>query len=146
MFFASPLRLCICALILLCCRTPAAASARCDDPRLVSDTFSLKKMPVTNRVKPAIPAAVLQQKIVGCIEVLFVVRTDGSVDEAAVSESSLPDVLNNAALVAVRQWRYEPFVRDGKPVAQRVMVMFHFGKQGTPSWSSSRDRAMWYGG
>jgi len=143
MFFAHSLRCGICVVVLLCCDTASAAVA-CDNPLVVTDTFGSKARRITNRVKPATPAAVRRLNVVGCIEVLFVVRPDGSVDEAAVSESSLPEVLNNAALAAVRQWRFDPFVREGKPIAQRVMVVFHFGKQGTPNWSSSRDRAVWY--
>jgi protein TonB len=40
--------------------------------------------------------------------------------------SDTPALLNQAAMDAVRQWQYEPFVKDGKavPVAFTVTVTF----------------------
>ncbi len=49
----------------------------------------------------------------------------GHVWKADIRESGGAD-LDEAALVAVRQWTFYPAVRDGRPVASRIRVPFHF--------------------
>ncbi|HEY5048034.1 MAG TPA: TonB family protein [Rhizomicrobium sp.] len=59
----------------------------------------------------------------GGVEVAFVVRTDGSVANAGVRYSSGFPALDAAAVDAVRNWRYYPAQRNGKPLAVRSNVI-----------------------
>ncbi len=58
--------------------------------------------------------------------VLFVtVEKDGSVSDAKVAESGGDD-FDNAALEAVKRWRFAPAIKEGQPVRARIKVPFHF--------------------
>jgi|SRR3954467_918015 TonB family protein len=50
-----------------------------------------------------------------------VVNPDGRVGAATVDASPDPK-LNDVAVRAVRQWRFKPGLKDGKPVAVRIFV------------------------
>jgi protein TonB len=63
------------------------------------------------------------------VEVEFTVRTDGSTGDIVVTNSSPRHTFDNAASVAVAQWRYKPVTRDGKPVEQRAAVRIRFAEE-----------------
>jgi len=58
-------------------------------------------------VQPEFPASVVERIRKGHVEVRFEVEPGGSVVDADVVESSNPH-LNNAAVYAVKQWRFKP--------------------------------------
>jgi protein TonB len=49
---------------------------------------------------------------------------DGTVHEVKVVEG--PKILGDAAVEAVKQWRYKPFQLDGKPVKNEVRINVDF--------------------
>ncbi len=59
------------------------------------------------------------------------VDVDGHVSKIDVAESGGVD-LDEAATVAARQWTFVPANRDGKPVASRIKVPFHFAPPAPP--------------
>jgi iron complex outermembrane receptor protein len=59
------------------------------------------------------------------------VDADGHVSKAEVLESGGAD-LDEAAIVAIRQWTFVPAMRDGKPLASRIKVPFHFAPPAAP--------------
>jgi len=65
-------------------------------------------------VAPALPEAARQAGIRGTVILALTIGTDGTVTGARVLRS-IP-LLDQAALDAARQWRYEPVVLNGKPV------------------------------
>ncbi len=46
------------------------------------------------------------------------IRTDGTVQEVQLRKSSGSPLLDRAAIDTVRQWRFEPAMADGVPVAE----------------------------
>ena len=68
-------------------------------------------------VRPRYPHDAFDQKIQGTVVVEFVVDVDGRVVDARVVRS-VP-LLDQAALEAVRQWRFLPATRRGRPVVSR---------------------------
>ncbi len=54
--------------------------------------------------------------IEGQVTVRYRIRSDGSVDHVEVVTSDPPGVFDDAAVLAVRTWRYQPATVDGKPV------------------------------
>jgi len=60
-----------------------------------------------------------------CI-VRVMVLPDGTVGDVALVRSSGHDVLDKAALQAVKTWRFTAGTQDGKPVAMRVQVPITF--------------------
>ncbi len=54
------------------------------------------------------------------------VGPDGALDDVALKDSSGFDILDEAALKAVRVWRFRPARLDGKPVASEIDIGFTF--------------------
>ncbi|HEY8091152.1 MAG TPA: TonB-dependent receptor [Polyangiaceae bacterium] len=59
------------------------------------------------------------------------VDADGNVSKFDVLESGGP-ALDEAATTAVRQWKFRPAMRNGKPLASRIKVPFHFAPFAPP--------------
>jgi len=79
---------------------------------------------VTHRVDPDYPEAARRAKLQGVIVLDVVVDRDGSVvDMRAVSG---PEVLAQAAMDALRWWRFEPYRVDGQPVVVETTVAVEF--------------------
>jgi protein TonB len=81
----------------------------------------------TRMVNPIYPDSARKRGVEGWVEVAFTVMPNGTVDKVEVRNSSPADVFDSAATRAVRQWRFEPVVRDGQRVEQRSMVRLKFG-------------------
>jgi protein TonB len=62
------------------------------------------------------PPTALAQHIEGYAVVGYDVTVDGTVTNAEVIESMPQGVFDEAALKAVRGWRFKPAVRNGEPV------------------------------
>jgi TonB family protein len=75
-------------------------------------------------VQPVYPPEALSQGIRGIVILDLVIDTEGRVAETHVIRS-IPG-LDEAALVAARQWRYEPVEMDGRPVSVRITVPITF--------------------
>jgi TonB family protein len=80
-------------------------------------------------VPPRFPAATRNRGMTGWVELEFTVRSDGSTGDIVVTNSSPRKTFDNAAALAVAQWRYQPMLRDGKPVEQRAAVRIRFSDQ-----------------
>jgi protein TonB len=70
----------------------------------------------TRFVAPEYPRQALADELSGNVKVTYTVGTDGRVRDAAISASTPPGVFDEAALAAVRRWRFKPFEVDGTPV------------------------------
>jgi protein TonB len=75
-------------------------------------------------VEPVYPPDALRQRIFGTVKLHVVRGTNGEVETATVTDGPMP--LRNAALQAVRQWRYEPTLLGSTPVEaeEDIAVVF----------------------
>ncbi len=80
-------------------------------------------------VAPKFPASTRNRGISGWVELEFTVRADGSTGDITVTNSSPRRTFDNAAALAVAQWRYKPVMRDGKPAEQRAAVRIRFADE-----------------
>jgi TonB family protein len=80
-------------------------------------------------VPPKFPASAQNRGITGWVETEFTVRTDGTTGDIVVTNSSPRRTFDNAAMLAVAQWRYKPVIRDGTPVEQRAAVRIRFSDE-----------------
>jgi TonB family protein len=76
---------------------------------------------------PRYPPAAKEAGIRGVVQAEIVVDETGQVRDARVVRS-VP-LLDDAALEAVREWRFEPTVVDGRPVPVRMTVTLSFGPE-----------------
>lgn len=86
---------------------------------------SLKR---TRTVNPVYPESARKRGIEGWVELAFTVTPNGSVDDVEVRNASPANVFDDAAVRAIRQWRFEPVERNGERVAQRAMVRLKFAQ------------------
>jgi TonB family protein len=85
-------------------------------------------------VKPIYPPEARDKKISGSVTIEAQIDETGKVNTAKVTDSADP-LLNQAALDAVRQWRYEPYIgASGKPeaIATTVVVSFVLASEPAP--------------
>ena len=66
---------------------------------------------------PSYPAAAKADGIEGAVVVRYGVAVDGRVVNARVESATPEGIFEEAALAAVRSWRYNPALKDGEPVA-----------------------------
>ena len=67
----------------------------------------------------------VRRKAPGTVYILFLVGTDGRVENPIVQKSSDP-IFEKPALAAIKQWKFEPGKRSGQPVRFRMRVPITF--------------------
>lgn len=77
-----------------------------------------------HRVEPEYPGVAISGKISGTVILEATVNEAGAVTDVTVLRSIL--VLDKAAIKAVKQWRYEPLVLNGKPSPFILVVTLTF--------------------
>jgi protein TonB len=102
-------------------------------PAKASDPLPVKRVRVPARiaeanliydVPPKYPAEAGQARIEGTVVLVAVIGKDGSVQDVRV-ESGL-QMLAQAAVNAVKQWRYKPYMLNGEPVEVDSRITINF--------------------
>ena len=75
-------------------------------------------------VAPTYPSEAGRARIEGAVVLMAVIGKDGSVQDVRV-ESGLP-LLAQAAIDAVKQWRYRPYLLNGEPVEVDSRITINF--------------------
>lgn len=111
----------------------AAAGAALADKNLEMD---IKVQPIVRieekkdepRIKffPQYPAEAAAQKIEGYVTVTFRVSKDGTVQNLKVTESSPPQIFDEAALTAVSKWSFASVDKDQTKVVDRQKLRLNF--------------------
>jgi len=78
-----------------------------------------------NRVEPVYPPAASFVHLSGVVVLEVVVDAQGRVDSVKVLRSRHP-LLDNAAIEALKQWRYSPLVLNGRTTPFILSVTFNF--------------------
>ena len=100
--------------------TPAGSMAEAGSVGLSSKPIAQ----FSSCAKPLYPAESLARRTQGTTTLRFLIDTDGSVADAAVSESSGDPLLDEAARVAIAKCRFTPGIAAGKPVRSWVPVQY----------------------
>ncbi len=102
-------------------------------PAKMPDPTPVKRIRVASRVveanlihdvTPQYPPEAGRQRIEGAVVLMAVIGTDGTVKDVRI-ESGLP-ILAQAAIDAVKQWRYKPYSVDGEPVEVDSRITINF--------------------
>ena len=79
---------------------------------------------------PAVyPPELLARGVRGWVDLEFVVDRDGRTRDVLAMQSSPPDRFDEAAVAAVRQYRYVPFEQDGRTYERRLKMRMRFQVQ-----------------
>jgi periplasmic protein TonB len=79
-----------------------------------------------NNPNPTYPPEAVQQGLEGRVILSVTIAASGEVTRVTVAESCGYDVLDQAALDAVRRWRFSPATRGGKPVEWTARLPIRF--------------------
>ena len=83
------------------------------------------------RVDPEYPPRAKARGIEGYVIVEFTISPVGTVSDARVLRSEPAVIFDRAALKAVRKYRYNPMIKDGKPIerpGEKVRLVFELGE------------------
>jgi iron complex outermembrane receptor protein len=87
---------------------------------------------VVGHVDAVYPPSALAGREHADVKLTVTIDTDGHVSKVDVTESSGHPDLDEAAIVAVRQWTFVPAMRNDKPIPSRITVPFHFAPPAPP--------------
>jgi protein TonB len=76
------------------------------------------------RVTPTYPPAALRMHTQGAVQIEVTINKEGNVTNPKVLSGDR--ILSQAALEAVRQWRYKPYYLDGAPVEIQTQITVNF--------------------
>jgi len=79
------------------------------------------------RIEPDYPMQARQRGVEGWVVVEFTISTAGTVKDPIVVASEPGTIFDRAAIQAVRKWKYNPKIQDGKPIersGQKVRLDF----------------------
>lgn len=93
-------------------------------PRRVNISAGVAVGLLEYKQQPIYPAEAKKAHISGTVVLDAIIGTDGTVKELKVVSG--PDQLQQAALDAVKNWRYRPYLLNGQPVEVRTIVNIIF--------------------
>lgn len=83
---------------------------------------------LVKKVQPAYPPLARQARIQGTVTLQAEISKDGSIENLRLVSGH--PMLAPAAIEAVKQWRYKPYMLNGEPVAVETTVMVNFTLSG----------------
>jgi TonB family protein len=106
----------------------AAQSAEASGAPSAADAVYLNESALTRTryVAPQYPPSARDRGIAGWVDVQFLVNPDGSTSEVTIVGAQPVGIFEQAALDAVRHWRYQPLLHDGAATTQRARVRVRF--------------------
>ena len=81
-----------------------------------------------HRVQPDYPIAAKRIRVQGAVEIVAIISREGTIEHLQVVSGH--PMLVRAALDAVKQWRYRPYVLNGDPIEVETMIMVNFSLAG----------------
>ena len=99
-------------------KTPSPAQKRIRVPAQVAEANLI------HDVAPQYPPEAGRERIEGIVVLIAAIAKDGTVRDVRV-ESGLP-LLAQAAIDAVKQWRYKPYLLNGEPVEVDCHIIVNF--------------------
>lgn len=79
---------------------------------------------LVRRIEPRYPPAALIARIEGPVKIKAIISREGIIKQAEVLSGS--PLLAGAALEAIRQWRYRPYILNGEPVEVETQITVNF--------------------
>ena len=93
--------------------------------QVYKDGEGVKTPRLVREVKPNYTKAAMDRQVQGRVELDAVVLKDGTVGDVTVTKS-LDDDLDQEAVKAAKQWKFQPGTKDGEPVSVRVNIELTF--------------------
>ena len=120
-------------LVLLCAAVASASAPDAANPEEVpaDDGFVAPQIILSTQKQPVYPPAALKARYTGSVLVEMTVLVDGKVGKIKVVECSRPKVgFEDAAMTALKQWRFKPGYQDGVPIEVNTRLKLNFDRLG----------------
>ena len=104
--------------------TPTSCCLRLRPPSITLRLSRMMEGNLIHRVQPDYPALARQVRVQGLVVLRAMISRDGAIENLQVLSGH--PLLVPAALDAVRQWRYRPYVLNGEPVEVETEVKVNF--------------------
>lgn len=92
----------------------------------VSDTGATEDPSYRKLYQPKYPPAAVRRRLEGEVMLRVLVGVDGSPLKISIDRSSRHRELDQAAMQAVKRWKFNPEVKNGRPVEGWVLVPISF--------------------
>ncbi len=77
-------------------------------------------------VKPVYPPIAIKREREGWVKIEFTIKADGTVSDATVISAEPEELFDEAALTAVKEWKFAPKIVDGVAVSRRAVKKVQF--------------------
>lgn len=104
---------------------PAKSNVKFDGPKRIISQLSEGQL--VNRVEPIYPHIAAVSNIQGQVKLHAIIARDGRIQSLNVISGH--PLLVRAALEAVEQWRYRPYVLNGEAVEVETLITVNFRKE-----------------
>jgi TonB family protein len=93
-------------------------------PQAVRDDMVVKS------VTPEYPSKAQRRQIEGYVDLHFTTNEAGEVVDVSVAKAEPPDMFEEAAIRALKKWKFKPLMIDGEASSQRLALRMRFAMQG----------------
>jgi len=103
---------------------PVSVPASAPQPEMLRVSQGVTQGLLLKRVQPVYPHAALQMRIGGSVQLQAVISKTGAI--SSVKLTSGDPILAKAAIEAVKQWKYKPYLLDGDAVEIQTQITVNF--------------------
>jgi TonB family protein len=107
-------------------KSPRATPASPKQPHRIRVGGNIQQANLIHQVKPDYPEALRQAGIEGTVSLEAIIGKDGTVLNHRVLNTLANPALVEAAVEAVKQWRYQPTLLNGEPVEVVTTITMNF--------------------
>ena len=101
-------------------------TAAVDNTKRATEVVNAGSLVLAHYTPPTFPVSAREAGLSGWVDVQFVVKSDGLVSDVIITGAEPVGIFEQAAVDAVRRWRYKPAQRDGHAVDQRARLRMKF--------------------
>jgi TonB family protein len=101
-----------------------AATSAVEIPKRVRLRSDAAEKMLTSKVPPIYPLLAKQSRIQGTVILKAIIGIDGSIEVLHLIQGH--PLLAQAAMDAVKRWKYKPYLSNGKPVEVETMITVNF--------------------
>ena len=91
-----------------------------EGPKRINVGGKVQEARLLNKVTPTYPALARQARVQGTVRLHAIIAKDGTIQQLELVSG--PNLLVNAAIQAVRQWRYKPTLLNDEPVEVETFI------------------------
>jgi len=106
----------------------SSPNVRIATPKFVSISSGVAQGMLIQRTTPTYPAIAKSARVAGTVVLQATISKSGTIE--SVKAVSGPEMLRQAAVDAVRSWRYKPYMLDNQPIEMQTSVSVVFSLAG----------------